>query len=441
MTAVPPPIFSDVDINSIISNKFKVSNQVKGNYSYWKLVVKAATTTNINISGIQTIDDVSLIIDDRVLVKNQTNAIENGIYYVRNGVWLRTDDFPLGYNATGSITYVSQGTVNKQIYYYCTSGIVGTSSLVYKFFTSITDSLSPSGILNSIQISTENGNTGYSSFTYDNDTSTILIGKTSQDIIIQTKTFNDQSIDFQLNVVSKSLQLSSGNGPTSGDLYIQTGGNPISTRNGNGGSITITTGNNYATDYNVDQGRINFTTGVAGVDAGDINIITSNSNLSTVQPDITLTTYYGSTYVSDNSLYYSAIRFYNSYNTTSLVRFGYDRLIFETFGSSTIANPGIGSATINSRQGFLTITDPSSLTAGNGADITITCDKCTSSSYIFTAIKSFPTFQNPADSGIYQGIPSVYVKNLSNGSFVLRVTNIGTLTMDSSPLIINYIIF
>jgi len=44
------------------------------------LVVNVATTSNILLSGIQTIDDVLLNINDIVLVKNQTDSINNGIY-------------------------------------------------------------------------------------------------------------------------------------------------------------------------------------------------------------------------------------------------------------------------------------------------------------------------------------------------------------------------
>ena len=44
-----------------------------------------ATTTNISLYGLQTIDGVSVVSGDRVLVKDQTAAYENGIYICDTG--------------------------------------------------------------------------------------------------------------------------------------------------------------------------------------------------------------------------------------------------------------------------------------------------------------------------------------------------------------------
>ena len=58
--------------------------------------VKAATTANITISTAlnnnDTLDGVTLTTDDRVLVKDQTNSAENGIYIVGDTP-ARSDDF------------------------------------------------------------------------------------------------------------------------------------------------------------------------------------------------------------------------------------------------------------------------------------------------------------------------------------------------------------
>lgn len=57
-----------------------------------KKSVVVATTANITLSGTQTIDGVGVIALDRVLVKNQTTASENGIYDVAAGAWARSSD-------------------------------------------------------------------------------------------------------------------------------------------------------------------------------------------------------------------------------------------------------------------------------------------------------------------------------------------------------------
>ena len=44
------------------------------------------TTENITLSGTQTIDGIAVVSDNRILVKNQTTASENGIYLVKAGL-------------------------------------------------------------------------------------------------------------------------------------------------------------------------------------------------------------------------------------------------------------------------------------------------------------------------------------------------------------------
>lgn len=51
-----------------------------------------STTTNIALTGTQVINAVAVVVDDRVLVKDQTNSAENGIYVVKAGAWERATD-------------------------------------------------------------------------------------------------------------------------------------------------------------------------------------------------------------------------------------------------------------------------------------------------------------------------------------------------------------
>lgn len=54
-----------------------------------EIFVDTATTTNITLSGLQTIDGVAVADGRPVLVKDQTDASENGPYLARRGAWQR----------------------------------------------------------------------------------------------------------------------------------------------------------------------------------------------------------------------------------------------------------------------------------------------------------------------------------------------------------------
>lgn len=57
-----------------------------------KVPARAATTGNIALSGEQTIDGVAVVAGDRVLVLEQTNPVDNGVWVVGTGSWSRPED-------------------------------------------------------------------------------------------------------------------------------------------------------------------------------------------------------------------------------------------------------------------------------------------------------------------------------------------------------------
>lgn len=80
----------------------------------YKHSVLVATTANIVLSGIQTVDGVLLPADSRVLVKDQTQAKDNGIYVVPpGGAWKRAQDADASVEVTpGLFVSVEKGTAN-----------------------------------------------------------------------------------------------------------------------------------------------------------------------------------------------------------------------------------------------------------------------------------------------------------------------------------------
>lgn len=96
---------------------------------------RVATTANITLSGTQTIDGVSVIAGDRVLVKNQTTASENGIYVCASGAWARSTDADSDAEVTsGMSTFISEGTAGAGKTYVLSTAdpiILGTTSLTF----------------------------------------------------------------------------------------------------------------------------------------------------------------------------------------------------------------------------------------------------------------------------------------------------------------------
>jgi phage-related tail fiber protein len=101
--------------------------------------VKVATTENIALSGTQTIDGVALSASDRVLVKNQDTASQNGIYVVASGGWERATDANTATKLTpGAFFFVEQGTANADSGWVLTSDgpiTLDTTSLTFTQFS------------------------------------------------------------------------------------------------------------------------------------------------------------------------------------------------------------------------------------------------------------------------------------------------------------------
>jgi len=73
----------------------------------------AATTSNISLYGLLEIDGVQLVAGNRVLVKNQENETQNGIYVAASESWSRAADFTQGTASWGAFTFIEKGTTNK----------------------------------------------------------------------------------------------------------------------------------------------------------------------------------------------------------------------------------------------------------------------------------------------------------------------------------------
>jgi len=102
--------------------------------STMKLSVECATTANITLSGLQTIDGITVSSGQRVLVKNQTTGADNGIYAAASGAWTRTTDYNTNQKAeNGLLVFVQGGIVNANTYWKVDQSkpTIGTTALTF----------------------------------------------------------------------------------------------------------------------------------------------------------------------------------------------------------------------------------------------------------------------------------------------------------------------
>jgi len=107
----------------------------------WKQAVVAASTAPLTLAtgfaAGEVIDGVTLVIGDRILVKDQAAPAENGIYVVTAGAPTRATDMDAAVEFDGSALFVQQGTVNEGTGWTETLTVttVGTSAVAFSQFS------------------------------------------------------------------------------------------------------------------------------------------------------------------------------------------------------------------------------------------------------------------------------------------------------------------
>lgn len=116
----------------------------------FKQSVRAIATSNIALSGLLTVDGITLVANDRVLVTGQTTASANGIYVAASGAWARATDADSNTEVTaGMFCFVEEGTT------YADSGwvlatnapiVVGTTALTFTQFNGLAQITAGTGL-------------------------------------------------------------------------------------------------------------------------------------------------------------------------------------------------------------------------------------------------------------------------------------------------------
>jgi hypothetical protein len=151
------------------ANKGYVDSAVQG--IDWKPSVRAATTAAVTLASDlengDVIDGVTLATGNRILVKNQADATENGLYTVNaSGAPTRSTDADSGAEITASFAvFVEEGTVNADSGWTLTNNgtvTVGTTELSFTQFTGLGQVVAGDGLAKSGNTLSVNAGTGIS---------------------------------------------------------------------------------------------------------------------------------------------------------------------------------------------------------------------------------------------------------------------------------------
>jgi hypothetical protein len=136
-----------------VANKAYVQSYVAG--LAWKASCVVATTGNITIATAlnvgDSIDGVTLSDGDRVLVKDQSSAVENGIY-VAGASPARAADMDAGSEFSSAAVFVQQGSVNADVGFVCTNNgtvNVGSDAINFTQFTGAAQIVAGDGLAKS----------------------------------------------------------------------------------------------------------------------------------------------------------------------------------------------------------------------------------------------------------------------------------------------------
>ena len=120
-----------------------------------KASVVAATTTAgtlaTSFADAEVVDGVTLATGNRILIKNQADATENGIYVVAaSGAPARSTDMNEGTEFPGAYVFVEEGTVNADTGWVCTNNspvTLGSTNIVFTQFSGAGTYTASNGVL------------------------------------------------------------------------------------------------------------------------------------------------------------------------------------------------------------------------------------------------------------------------------------------------------
>lgn len=218
-----------------------------------KASVRVATTGYITLSGLQTIDGVTVIAGDRVLVKDQGTAGNlNGVYDASSGTWTRSSDFdstPANEVTAGAFMFVEEGTTNGDTGWVLSTNnpiTIGVTSLTFVKFSTLAALSFSNGLTQSGTNVTLGGTLTQNTVILNNNNSLTLRESTSATMQNLQLTSDTGASFVTLNAFNTS-QLTSGGGGvtikhggvTSGNVYTNSANGRFNIESSNGYDIIL----------------------------------------------------------------------------------------------------------------------------------------------------------------------------------------------------------
>lgn len=289
-----------------------LANDGSGNLSWtpvsgvfrFKDPVVVATTTDITLTSPATtsIDGVTIVNGDRILVKDGSTANPGGVNgsSIDNGIWVynsattdysRAIDLDTGDSAAGVLVVATSGTTNADTLFLCDtdsgSDIVGTDALTFSAIGSTTPASGSAGDVqfagsdNTFNSATAAGDTTSYNFAVSGDNGTLTVGSSTNASGAGTFSINGTT-GVNVNDAGSSLAMNAGtgNGTGSGGNATISGGNSGGGATGNGGGTTLSGGDAVST--NGTGGGVSVTSGTgSGTGTGGGVTVTSGTGGAT----------------------------------------------------------------------------------------------------------------------------------------------------------------
>lgn len=260
-----------------------VDSAVTASASPWKAAVRAATTANGTLATAfangQAIDGVTLATGDRILIKNQSTAQDNGIYVVAaSGAPTRSTDADSGSELVNATVYVSEGSTLADTQWSCTANAaitIGATALPFAQmgasatltnFTEAANSGSPNASVPALSLTANNAATDADYVSRPKGAGAFLV-KVPDNGSTNGNKRGSSAVDLQLDINSDATKVASG---LSSTISGGKGNKASGSYSRVGGGI-----NNLATADNTSIGG--GTTNVASISGGTVGGGTSNT--------------------------------------------------------------------------------------------------------------------------------------------------------------------